>query len=266
VRKLAGVVFVASLLAAPSAANAQRRPEDAQAQERARDARRGRSAADVRALELFEQSARAYREGRFQDAVDGLLEARRVKPEPVLLYNLGRAYEALGRTIDAADAYDAYLREEANAPDRRAIEGRIATLRAQAAELEKARAAPAAATSPERAPEAPPPREPSPTIVPWVVAGAGLAGVATGVVLGAFANGRHDDAVAERSQARAAEKQDAAESLASAATVTLIAGGIVAAVGLAWLGLDALARPRSSSLARGGGTSFALPLTLGGTF
>ena len=44
---------------------------------------------DSHALELFEQSAQAYREGRFQEAVDKLLEARRFKAEPVLLYNLG---------------------------------------------------------------------------------------------------------------------------------------------------------------------------------
>src|SRR4051794_14721586 len=55
------------------------------------------AATDARALDLFEQSAKAYREGRFQDAVDRLLEARSLKSEPVLLYNLGRAYEALGR-------------------------------------------------------------------------------------------------------------------------------------------------------------------------
>ena len=91
------------------------------------------------ALELFEKSARAYREGRFQDTIDLLLEARRVKAEPVLLYNLGRAYEAIGRPTDAADAYAQYLSEDPGAVDRGAIEGRIATLRSQGDQLENAK-------------------------------------------------------------------------------------------------------------------------------
>lgn len=191
---------------------------------------------DSRALELFEQSAQAYREGRFQEAVDKLLEARRFKAEPVLLYNLGRAYEALGKPSDAADAYAKYLEEEPEASDRKAIEGRIATLRGQANELAAARRDPG------------PAREENDglTAVPWIVVGVGAASLATGGVLGFLANGKHDDAVADPVQASAVEKQDSAEGLARAATVTLIAGGVIAAMGLAWLGVRA-ARPSVTS-------------------
>src|SRR3954468_23675548 len=75
-----------------------------------------------RAIDLFERSARAYRDGRFQDAVDLLLEARKLQHAPVLLYDLVRAYEALEKPADAADAYAAYLAEDEKAADRRAIE------------------------------------------------------------------------------------------------------------------------------------------------
>ncbi len=216
----------------------------------AREAR-AEPGAQTRALDLFEQSAKAYREGRFQDAVDLLLEARRSKPEPVLLYNLGRAYEALGKYTEAADAYEGYLKEDSKAADRRSIEGRVANLRAQAAELERARAAPNApvpSDEPRRdRPKDPPPREESPSIVPWIVAGAGVAVIGGGLVLGAVAKGRHSDAVAEPRQAAAADAQRSAESLATGATVTIIAGSVVAAVGLAWLGVRALSSPSSPS-------------------
>lgn len=191
---------------------------------------------DARALDLFEQSAKAYREGRFQEAVDKLLEARRYKAEPVLLYNLGRAYEALGRPADAADAYAKYLDEDPEASDRKAIEGRIATLRAQAAELAAARRDP---------PPEPAERDPL-TFLPYVITGVGVAGIGAGAVLGILAENRHDDAVADPVQASAADKQDAAESLARASTVTFIAGAVVATMGLAWIGIRA-AQPRATA-------------------
>jgi tetratricopeptide (TPR) repeat protein len=191
---------------------------------------------DSRALELFEQSAQAYREGRFQEAVDRLLEARRFKAEPVLLYNLGRAYEALGKPADAADAYAKYLEEEPEASDRKAIEGRIATLRGQANELAAAR----------RDPVQPRDERDGLSAVPWIVMGVGVASLGTGAVLGILAKGKHDDAVSDPVQASAVDTQDTAEGLARAATVTLIAGAVVSAMGLAWLGVRA-ARPSATS-------------------
>src|SRR3954464_13534377 len=70
--------------------------------------------ANAEAADLFHRSARAYREGRFQDAIDLLLRARELKAEPVLLYDLGRAYEALGNPRAAADAYTQFLKEDPN--------------------------------------------------------------------------------------------------------------------------------------------------------
>lgn len=215
----------------------------------------GRAPTDTRALALFEQSARAYREGRFKDAVDLLLEARRLKAEPVLLYDLGRAYEALGRPADAADAYARYLEEDANAPDRRAIEGRVATLRAEAAELEAARQRPEPPPPPPARREAPPPSPPPPPksdgldAVPWIVAGAGVAALGTGIVLGNVARARHDDAVGTRVQADAARKQDQAETLGRAATITIVAGAVVAACGVAWAVIRAMQSPSAARAA-----------------
>ena len=80
----------------------------------------------------------------------------------------------------------------------------------------------------------------------WIVLGIGAASLGTGAVLGIVANGKHDDAVADPVQASAVDEQASAEGLARAATVTLIAGAVISAMGLAWLGVRA-ARPAATS-------------------
>jgi tetratricopeptide (TPR) repeat protein len=213
-----------------------------------------------RALELFEQSAKAYREGRFQEAIDLLQEARRVRPEPVLLYDIGRAYEALGSSTQAADAYATYLLEEPSAPDRRAIEIRIETLRAHANELERARQAPAPPEAKPLPPEAPASAPPAAApasdglgAVPWVVAGVGVLGLGAGVALGLAAQSRHRSAVDEPSQAAAQREQDRAETLATGSTVALLAGAAIAAGGIAWLSVRLVTASPSATVAAGPG-------------
>ena len=251
VRRPFGPLIVACALALCRLAPQAARAEDAAS----RDPK-------ARALELFEQSAVAYREGRFQAAIDLLLEARRTKPEPVLLYDLGRAYEALGDQRAAADAYARYLAEEPRAGDRRAIEARIVTLRTQAERLERAKSTLSDARGPvAQRPDAEPESGVG-IVVPWVVAGVGLAGLGTGVVLGLVSRGTHEDAVRERVQTVAQDKQDSARALATGATVAFVAGGVITAAGLTWLGIRAFTpSSRGVALCPGPGT-----VTLEGSF
>lgn len=220
-----------ALLAYPADAHAQPRSSSPSSASSATSARQ-------RALALFERSAVAYREGRFQDAVDLLKEARTIKAEPVLLYDLGRAYEALGSLDQAADSYAAYLAEDPRAADRRALEIRIETLRSQAGQLEKSRAMPPPEAKP-MAPEPPPPPPPapSPTVLPWILGGVGIAGLGTGVVLALAADGKHRSAEREPTQTGARDEQRSAESLATGATIAFIAGAILTAAGASWLTL-----------------------------
>jgi len=127
-----------------------------------------------RAREIFKKSEQSYRDGRFQEAVDLLTEAYRLDPKPVLLYNMARAYEGLGDNPRALDAYRRYLQSEPHAPDRGALEQRIATLERQQEEREALeRQRDAAAREKHETPPPPQPVEPprSPSAVPWVVAG-----------------------------------------------------------------------------------------------
>jgi tetratricopeptide (TPR) repeat protein len=211
----------------------------------ARVARADETAAqDARALDLFEKSEAAYDSGRFADAVALLKASYAIKKEPVLLYNLGRAYEGIGDPAAAAQAYEAFLAAQPSAPDRGALERRIATLRAQLAErdaLRKRAQESAAAASARRA-----------SAVPWVVAGVGAAGLVAGGVVGILAHQRNEQAKQEPTYARADVLHAQAQSQAMVSTVCFIAGGVVLAGGLLWGILDVSAARRSASLTGGG--------------
>jgi tetratricopeptide (TPR) repeat protein len=193
---------------------------------------RADAAGDARALELFDKSEIAYQNGRFQEAVDLLRQAYELKKEPVLLYNLARAYEGLGDLDRAQKAYEDYLALQPNAKDKGSIEQRIVGLRRAIAEREaaKKRAADAAKRP------LPEPKKPSP--LPWIVAGAGVAGIGAGAVLGVMSQKKHADARDEPAQLTAEADQKDAKSLATGASIAFIAGGIVAGVGVVWGVID----------------------------
>jgi tetratricopeptide (TPR) repeat protein len=184
--------------------------------------------AETKALALFEQSAKAYDAGRFSEAISLLEQAYALKKEPVLLYNLGRAYEGAGQEAKAADAYEGFLRAQPDAQDRGALEQRVATLRRQVAEKEALA---------KRAREKPPP-ERSANVTPWVVTGIGVAGVGTGVVFGLLSRGKHTDAVNDESYEGAQRQQQKAQTFATVANVCLIVGAVVLVGGIVWAVLD----------------------------
>lgn len=65
------------------------------------------------ALALFEQSDKAYKAGNFEEAAKLLREAYSLYPEPLLLYNLGRAQEGMGDSRGAVQSYEQYLQATA---------------------------------------------------------------------------------------------------------------------------------------------------------
>lgn len=196
-----------------------------------------------KALALFEDSDKAYKAGNFERAAELLREAYSLYPEPLLLYNLGRAQEGLGDAAGAVESYEQYLQDAKDIKDRGAIERRIETLRAQlekqqenarrrAEEEERRRR-----EEEERRRNPPPPidtRTPLETYGPWITMGSGGAIAMTGVYFGIRASNRHDDALATPIQRDAAELQNSAERSATIANVLFVAGGVAIAGGLAW--------------------------------
>jgi tetratricopeptide (TPR) repeat protein len=193
------------------------------------------------AVELFDQSAAAYDAGQFARAAELLKEAYKLRPDPVLLYNLARAYEGMGALPDAVQAYADFLAADPTAKDRGAIEARIATLRAQIDEQSRLQRE-AADRERERHRETPHPSGVSP--IPWIVAGVGGAGLVTGAVFGALSIARHNAANSD-AQAYMDSDQSQARSFAAAANIAFIAGGVLAAAGITW-GIVDLGSSRSA--------------------
>lgn len=226
-------VSLGLVIAGPSAAQAQPAKQEAAPADR------------KAAIELFGRSRAAYQAGRFAEAAELLRQAYALDPAPTLLYNLARALESDGDLDGAADAYRRYIEADPDAKDRPAIEKRVSNLEAQIAEREELRRKLEAQASapPAPAPEvvtAPPPAE-GPSVVPWVVAGAGAASLIAGATLGGLAQSKHADADDPATpMADAVRLDDEARGLARGANIAFGVGGALAAGGLIWGLVDVL--------------------------
>lgn len=213
----------------------------------------------ARAAELFSKGAEAYRRGDLQQAVTSLREAYALDPQPVLLYNLGRAYEDLGDIDSAVATFSRYLEADPNAADRGAIEQRLETLKRQHDErlaLERQRDAERARADAEKAERVRREHDAaqvhhSRSVGPYIVGGIGVAGLATGVVFGLVAKSKHDAAATpSTTQQDAIDQQDTAKTFATISTVSLIAGGLLAAAGVTWWLLDNRASSKQGTVSR----------------
>jgi hypothetical protein len=113
-------ILVVSLLLAVSFAGTARAQEDAS-----------------RARAAFQRGVGAYRDGRFDEALAAFTEANRIKPNPVVLYNIAQAEAEVGRAASAILHFEQYLRDAKAVPvERRAeVKKEIARLRDKAAVL-----------------------------------------------------------------------------------------------------------------------------------
>ncbi len=215
---------------------------------------------DSEARRLTVHAKTQFDAGHFREAADLLERAYAVKPSSALLYNLGRAYQQAGDKDAAIDAYQRYLASELAPADEGAVRRTVQQLetdrareralaeRAERAERASAQAQQANRDKPApRAQPAPPPRHASPW--PWVLMGAGAAGLATGSVLGVLATSSHHTAVAEPEVGAARAKQDSASRFATAANVAFVLGGAALAGGLVWEVIDLRATARSRARA-----------------
>lgn len=109
------------------------------------------AAATAQLDEHVAQGHRLYQLGQYQGAIGEYRRAYELKAEPRFLEQIAEAYRQLGGTEQALFYYDRYLAAAPDAPDRTAVEVKVA-------ELESLRAAPP-----------PPPVARAPVVVPGVV-------------------------------------------------------------------------------------------------
>ena len=115
--------------------NAPRADEAKAAQARAR-AKMGGHEANVtdgpEAQRLYDVGATAYKEGRYEEALDAFERAYEKKPLPEFKYNQAASLEKLGRPYAAADRYSQYLAEKPNATDKQKVTDHVEKLRTEA--------------------------------------------------------------------------------------------------------------------------------------
>lgn len=87
------------------------------------------SAADEEARMRFEAGSLAYEQGRYEAALNDFRQAYDLSHRPVLLFNIGAAAQNLRRDREALEAFERYLRDLPDAPNRAAVEARVAILR-----------------------------------------------------------------------------------------------------------------------------------------
>ncbi len=78
----------------------------------------------------FQAGYRAYHAGDFAGAVREFEAASKIHPSPILDYDMGAAFEKMGRPADAARYLRRYLEAAPQAPNRAEVEKRIAALTA----------------------------------------------------------------------------------------------------------------------------------------
>lgn len=200
------------------------------------------------AVALFEVAERRYQEGRFEEAVSLLLEARELHREAVLSYNLGRAYEELDRLPEAIDAYRQYLIEAPDARDRRAVEARIARLEANVAR---------ANAPPETVPVEADAGGGGPSAWPFVFGGLGIAAGGGGALFGVLSLESRSDAASDPIHQSSRRSFRDAETFALVANVSWIAGGAILLGSLIWLVIDLASGDEPASVALAQPTSLS---------
>lgn len=207
------------------------------------------SNAATQAAQVYAQGVAAFKAANYKTALSRFERAYKLDPAPVLLYNIARCHEEMGNAKKSIEGFRLYLARQPDSPDRPDVERRI---RVMEAILSRQAAAPPTAPPSAAPPSAPasvvsaaPPPE-APWQRPWGVGltAAGALGVGMGIVFGISARDNEKAHQAADGDAEKSKRLDEAESDATAATVSFVAGGVLFAAGaglLLWdlLGVDA---------------------------
>jgi hypothetical protein len=73
----------------------------------------------------FERGKELFKSGAYDQAIQEFKQADQIKPSPILAYNIGLAYEKLGRCKAAIGFFQRYLREQPEADNRADTESKI---------------------------------------------------------------------------------------------------------------------------------------------
>jgi len=210
------------------------------------------------AKRYFKVGEELYNRSDYQGALEQFSKAYKYSKKPGLLFNIARCHESLGNLEPAIKAFEGYMTIGPDNPDR--IKARIANLKSRLAEKSAAKAkqngqleAAKQAAKAAEAKAAAAPSDGRSSLTGWVVAGSGVALLATGVVFGVLAKSRADDLeAANKANAEFAAHQSelsSGETFQTVQIATLVAGGAAAIAGGVLLYLHYSKRPSERSAA-----------------
>ncbi len=180
------------------------------------------------AQEIYGEGVAAFKAKDYEAALARFEAAHALDPSPVLLYNMARANEELGRPAAAATAYEAYLQAYPDAPDRDDVERRIRIMRAILGNIEDNNQQALTATS----------VQPQPTSLrpfAYTALGVGAAMIVVALVGVSNLESARDDFTAADTVKEKQQAEDAGSSAAITANVGWITGGLLlGAGGLLW--------------------------------
>jgi tetratricopeptide (TPR) repeat protein len=227
----------------------------------------------------FAAGKKAYDAGDFKKAIDLWKAGYAAKPDPIFLFNLAQAYRQAGDTENALSAYKQYLAQAPQAPNAKEVQTRIDEIEASRPEIvdeddtvqaptEADDGAPAekAPLAPQKAADTPAPGR-SLKLAGYVIGGAGVALVATGIAFAAQAESIQSDLQKGANAGRPwtpalTSREGSGRSAAAIADATLVIGALAVATGGVLVGVgmhQASAAKVSAWLApSGGGVAFAL--------
>jgi tetratricopeptide (TPR) repeat protein len=225
--RLAALALLVTLVAAPSVASAQTPNVNA-------------------ARDHFRKGTAAFKEGRHAEAAQEFEAAYRIVGDPVLLFNIGQAYEKAGQISRAIVNYEAYVQRAKTADDLAEVQAKVAQLKAQQAAASNR--ATVAATRTDTSTSAP---GNGLRIAGGVIGGAGVAALVAGIVLGTQAQSKASS-LKEASQAPGTSfssvvgLQSQGQTYANAAYALYGVGSALAVTGVVLFIVDARQRRRTS--------------------
>lgn len=226
------------------------------------------AAADREVVELDAQANAAYQAGAYESAAKLFTELHERTKDPNYLYNISVCYDRMGELQKALDALDAYAAqapdhdEDAVASKRRGLEIRLETESREDTEDEESaeqdsapEPVPAAAAS--TTDDEPIGRSKPLDIAGGVALGLGVTSVAIGIGLGVVSNDKKSQVESGCVQGDAGlicpddqrANSDDAKSFALGADIAIIAGGALAATGIALLVVNTVRAKKSRNVA-----------------
>lgn len=193
------------------------------------------SADDVEAAKGMHKAAEQYyAKARYDRAISSWQDAYSFDCSAHrLLINIGNAYEKLGKTEKAIEAFEVYIARMGDAADRNIVD-KVKNLREQLNSRDVADPSPVPDPTPNPTPTpVPDPIDTSdegPGPGPWILVGAGVAGAIVGGVLLGVGVGKENEALDQCPERRCADPE--LKELGNEGLTLQVAGGTVLAVSL----------------------------------